>query len=892
MTFVSAAYDEGSIIVWEKPEQSVRKIKRYRPSYYFYVPTDKEPDAIALDNTPVKKLTFRSKRDMEDAKQQNRNRYESDFSAMDRILMDNYYGAPLPQLVTAFIDIEVDYNPAIGFAGPKNPYAPISAITIYKTSDKRYITVAVAPKTLRGKEIVVPESFRDDTVICETEAEMLDVFLELLQDADVISGWNSEYFDLPYLVLRTDMVLGRGQSNRFCFLGAPRPPEWTEVEKFGVKEKVVNIFGRVHLDYLKLFRKFTYEGRQSFKLDSIGQEELGMAKLHFNGSLSELYNNDFMKYLEYNRHDTRILVELDKKFKFIDLANSMVHEATVNFNSVFGSVQLIDTAIVNFAHNIMKRVVFDKAHIPGQTVEGALVMTPKIGLNRWVFSCDINSLYPSVYRSLNLSPEKIIGQFTGYEEDWREFRARSDKPITLRFEDGGEAEKTAKEWHDLFRTKKVAVSAYGTALDQSSGEGLVPAVLSFWFKGRKELQAKKKEWAAKAEALKHDKESAAYKEAKAQEEYYELAQLNRKILLNSTYGATLNEFCRFHDPRLGASTTGTGRQITTFMIEEVGELICGERKKLIKTSFMDPKKHEMVHVYTYPGEEIIYSDTDSVYASLDGLVTEKETACQIADGVVKELNDRFVDFMQEAFLCNPDFDTLIKANREVVAQSSIFQAKKKYMLYVVNLEGKDIDKDSPKALKTQGSDIKMSSTPERVKKFLKSVTMKILWGEPKKEIEDFIIKFRDTFNGEDESFHPLDVASSGSIKVLEDYYPQYLRIEKAGLGRVSLPGNARAVINFNEMLKEFDDKRTLPIQSGSKIRTLYLEENEYGLKSMAFPAEMEEFPDWFIQHFKVDIKTSESKMVDNKLNNIFKAIQWQVPTRQSVFVNSLFTFDD
>lgn len=887
MSFISATYDHtrNKVIVWERdPKTGLRSHKYYKPSYYFFVPTNGTPDAIALNERPVSKVTFNTKADMEAGKVHYEERYESDFSIIDRILMDNYYGLEAPPLVTAFFDIEVDYNPEVGFAGPNNPYAPICAIAIYNTKEKDFTQLALAPPEWDGTGDI------GEALLCESEAELLKAFLVLIRDVDILSGWNSEYFDLPYIAARIERVLGKEATMGLNFESSPNPIEWAEVERFGNKDKVVNLTGRGHLDYLRLFKKFTYEGRQSYALGAIAEDVLGIGKLHFTGSLHSLYHENFPTYLKYNLHDADILVQLDAKLRFIELANKMVHEATVNFKSVFGSVQLIDTAIVNFAHHILKRVVFDKAAIPGQTVEGALVLTPKIGLNRWVFSCDINSLYPSVYRALNLSPEKLLGQFVAYEAAWHELRVRSNKLLTLRLESGELLEKTTSEWEEFFKKNSCAVSAYGTVLDQGSGEGLVPAVLSHWFEGRKELQAKKKQWEKEAE--KHTKNTTEYEHAKEQAAYYDLAQLNRKILLNSTYGATLNEYCRFHDPRLGASTTGTGRQITTFMIENIGNALSptsGELKKVMKT--LVPNKEGGVDaIYTYPGDEIIYSDTDSVYASVAHLTDKKYEAVHLADAVVGNLNDSFAAFMREAFYCTAGFDDKIKANREVVAESSIFQAKKKYMLYVVDMEGKSIDKDSPKALKTMGSDIKLSSTPLPVKNFLKAVTMKILWGEDRLEIEDYIIKFRDTLT-DSEYVNVLEYASRTSVKVLEDYTAAYNRLEKTGIGKTNMPGNVRATINYNEMLKLFNDRESLPITSGSKIKVLYLLPNEHKLTSIAFPSEMEDLPGWFTDHFKVNIKLTEQKLIDKKLGNIYHAIGWQVPTRQTQFVNKMFNFE-
>ena len=622
----------------------------------------------------------------------------------------------------------------------------------------------------------------------------------------------------------------------------------------------------------------------------------------------------FIKFAVYNRRDVEVLVGIDKKFKYIQLASQMVHEATVNFPAIFGSVQLIDSAITNFCHSVLKKIVFDKKHKAGEKVEGALVMTPKVGFHRWIGSCDINSLYPSTYRSLNLSPEKIVGQLLEYETGWRIVYdavlyplddLRQNKRVTFRLE-GTKVEEalslSAGEMVSLLRDRKFALSAYGTVLDQGNGEGLLSAVLSYWFKGRKELQALKKQFSSKADAAlkaaNGDKNNAEYIEYQSQSDYYDMLQGVRKVLLNSTYGATLNEFCRFHDPRLGASTTGTGRQITTHMINTAAVGLIGENApKIIKSISVDKKTGDPINEYSIACPDKIgpiYSDTDSCYFVMDKLTNDPEEAVAVADALVDQINASFPDFMSSAFFCQPDYNSLIKANREVVASAAIFRAKKKYVMLAYDMEGKRLGDNNPKALKTQGSDIKISSTPEMIRTLLKTVTMMVLKGENKPKIDEYILEFRRNLKNIEniDDLNILDFASVNSIKTYDEYYMKWERIEKPGMGRVKMPGHVRAAINHNsfiEMIKEQDEE---PIRNGQKCKVLWLAKNEYGFTNMAFTSETEVLPEWFKKHFEVDLKETEQKLVDHKLGMIFDPIGWQVPTVQTVKIGKLLSFDD
>lgn len=578
MTFIASVHDrfKDRIQVWEK-NNGKRSFKEYPGNHYFYVPAALG-DFTSVTGETLKKVQFSSRGDFESAIHSYPKRFESDLNPLERCMMDVYAGKAPPKLVFGFVDIEVDYDPAIGWPKPSNPYAPVNALTLYKT-DHTYVTWAVPPPGWSATGCsITDEMINDNYIICRDERDLLTQFLAQLESVDIISGWNSDFFDLPYLGKRIEMLFGQPGLRKLEFDQSPLP-RWGEAERFkgGAKEIVLQLQSRVHIDYMRLFKKFNLEGRQSHALAAIADDELEIPKLHYNGSLYELYrgtwrpnrkslmqkpesewdelytaqverellsmeiekltknNQDtadyqaaydeldkkvktlsFIKFIVYNRRDVEIIVQLDDKFKYLELANAMVHEATVNFGAIFGSVQLIDTAIMNFCHTVLKKICFDRSHMPKQQVEGALVMSPRIGFHRKIGSVDINSLYPTTYRLLNLSPEKIVGQLLGYEDDWRAiYNARKNpnndllmkRKVIFRLEGMGpddDLELTVEDMIEMITERKFAVSAYGTILDQGNGPGLLPAVLTYWFKGRKEMQAKKKEFAKKAAEIKKE----------------------------------------------------------------------------------------------------------------------------------------------------------------------------------------------------------------------------------------------------------------------------------------------------------------------------------------------------------------------------------------------------
>lgn len=533
-------YQTEEIIVWERNEKGRHAI-RYPNPYYFYVEDD-NGEYMSMYNTPLKKLSFNSRDEFKLACAEFPKKYESDFSVLDKTLMDNYYGLPSPILNYAFFDIEVDVDDQ-GFATPSDARCPINAITIYQQWLDTYFIIALPPPNWDGIEFMPdPTEFNYEAItnveiiFAKSEVELLALFLELLVDCDFISGWNSEFFDIPYIYNRIVRVLGENAASELCFTGAGKP-RIREVERFGKKEQIVILQGRSHLDYLAMFKKFTFEGRASFALANICEEELGLSKLEYDGSLKDLYEKDFKHFVTYNLIDVYLLVKLDKKFSFVALVNQMAHENTVPFDAILGTTRYVDVGTSNYAHHYLNKIVKDKDEYEAHDkVEGAIVLTPNRGLHEWVGSVDINSLYPSVLRSLNISPETYIGQFEtpetferiqeldsvqqlikdcsknqvsldtffsamSKEYDWRGIKEKDDYPHTALIS-GEYITKSGKEWNEYFKERKWVVSAYGTIFDQSCEKGIVPSVLQFWYSERKALQKELKSWKKKLEELK------------------------------------------------------------------------------------------------------------------------------------------------------------------------------------------------------------------------------------------------------------------------------------------------------------------------------------------------------------------------------------------------------
>jgi DNA polymerase elongation subunit (family B) len=885
--YVDALFDrDNDIVKVVERKDGQRVFKDFPVRYTFYVP-DARGKHTSIYGDPLQKIVCRNSKDLrkELAINSSKQLYEADFKPAFVCLSENYLNAEPPKLNVAFFDIEVDFDPERGYASPDDAFMPITAIAVHLQWLDSLICLAIPPKTLTIDQ--AREQIKDipNTYLFETEGEMLDTFLNLIEDADILSGWNSEGFDIPYTVNRVTKVLSKDDTRRFCLWN--QYPKRREYEKFGKAAVTYDLIGRIHLDSLELYRKYNYEERHSYRLDAIGEMEVGENKVPYEGTLDQLYNHDFRKFIEYNRQDTALLDKLDKKLKFIDLANTIAHDNTVLLPTIMGAVAVTEQAIINEAHRRGLQIPNRKKRDDSEDTQaaGAYVAYPKEGVHDWIGSLDINSLYPSVIRALNMGPETIGGQLRQTATDnyiksqmdkgksfaaaWEglfgslEYTAVMNKEIgtdiTIDWEEGNSSVLSAAEVYRLIfeSNNPFMLSANGTIFTYEK-EGVIPGLLKRWYSERKEMQAKLK-----------DAQKAGNK---IEEEYWDKRQLVKKINLNSLYGALLQSGCRFFDKRLGQSTTLTGRQIAKHMAGKVNEIITGE--------------------YNHVGKSIIYGDTDSCYFSAyktlqkdidKGLVPwTKETVVQLYDQIGEEVNGTFTSFMEDAFHCPRTRGEVIKAGREVVGSKSLFITKKRYAVLVYDKEGKRADVDGkPGKIKAMGLDLKRSDTPEFMQEFLSKVLEKVLTGAEENEVLDMITDFRAAFKAR-------PGWEKGSPKRANNITEYQRKEEKAG--KANMPGHVRAAINWNTLKRMFGDKYSMNITDGAKVIVCKLKDNPLGFTSVAYPVDELRLPQWF-KDLPFNHEEMESTIIDNKLDNLIGVLNWDVrSTETKNTFNNLFEF--
>ena len=886
MSYVDALFDreKDRIHVVERVEGQ-RIYKEYPANYVFYY-EDPRGKHKSIYGSPVSRVGTRNNKEFrkELRMHSGKNIFESDINPVFRCFEENYKDQAAPTLQAAFFDIEVDFDPERGYSPTNDPFNAITAISVYLQWMEQLVTLVIPPKGMSWETAQEICNEFENTMLFEQEEEMLKVFLDLIEDADVLSGWNSEGYDIPYTVNRVNRILSKDDTRRFCLWG--QLPKKRMFERFGAENVTFDLIGRVHMDYMQLYRKYTYEERHSYSLDAIGEHELGERKTAYEGTLDHLYNQNFKTFIEYNRQDTLLLDKLDKKLRFLALANELAHANTVLLQTTMGAVAVTEQAIINEAHEqglvVPNRRERDSSE--DTAAAGAYVAYPKKGIHEWIGAIDINSLYPSAIRALNMGNETIIGQLrpnmteryiqnkidkkSSFAMAWEglfgslEYTSVMNKEIgseiTIDWENGEESVHSAAEvWKIIFDSNQPWIlSANGTIFSYEK-EGVVPGLLARWYRERQEIQAKLR--------ASTDPE---------EREFLDKRQLVKKINLNSLYGAILNPGCRFFDKRIGQSTTLTGRAIAHHMDSFVNECITGK--------------------YDHTGQSVIYGDTDSVYFSAwpvikkdveDGRMEwNKETCIQLYDAISDQLNESWPGFMEQAFHVPRENGAIIKGGRESVADRGLFITKKRYAINIYDDEGKRLDVEGKQGkIKAMGLDLKRSDTPVVIQKFLLTLLTSVLGGAERTEIVEMIKSFK-------YDFKERPAWEKGTPKRVNNL-TKYAAEEKR-LGRANMPGHVRAAMNWNQMKKMNGDNYSQSIIDGMKTIVCKLKANPLNWTSIGYPTDELHIPSWF-KELPFDDAEMEAAVVDKKIDNLLSVLDWNLKqdTDTSNTFNSLFEFE-
>jgi len=774
--------------------------------------------------------------------------FETDIPRETRVLTDLYLHEDNPSVghKTIFFDIEVSMEN--GLPNTENPNNEVTAITLYDNITSEY-TVLVLDKSGTRQNYKKGDI---DTYFFDNEIDLLYKFLDVYEaiGPTVITGWNSDYFDVPYLFNRIRQQCGNNTAKRMSPIGKM---------KYSKFRKKWIIAGVSSLDYLDLYKKFTYGQQPNYRLDTIGRIEVGMGKTEYQGSLDELFRNDLDTFIEYNVQDVRIIVALDKKMKLIELVRGICHVGHVPYEDYSFSSKFLEGTIITYLHrkDVVvsnkpadgRKLMEERAESDEEGFAGAFVKPPVPGLYDWVYSLDLQSLYPSIIMSLNISPETKRGYITNWDAE--KHRKGEIDIYLMRDKETETVMRLPREnFIKFMSTANMYISSNGVLYDATK-MGIIPEVLDRWF----------------AERIEYKNLMKKYKNEGNTEmaEFYDRRQHIQKIFLNSLYGVLGLPIFRFFDIDNALAVTATGQDViknsATFA------------NNLYNERLQDTKDY------------CLYIDTDSLYFSSNALIPPtadpKEFTIKLAHVVEKKLNDYYDTMAQELFFCTAH---RFHIKGESVASKGLWIAKKRYAMNVVYDLEASLDVDSK--LKVKGLDVIRSTFPPAFREFMNIVLKDVLRGITKEEMDEKVLTFRTQLDTQPY----INVARNTSVKNISEYE----KGSGATLGefKKGTPAHVKAAITYNRMLRHFNiHTKYATISDGEKIKYVYLTTNPWNLDTIAVkgyndPREITDIASQYIDYealFTNELKT--------KLDDFYSALGWGLlPTDVNQKAKEFFSF--
>ena len=824
MAYQSIGYDKknGIMHIWDD-ELGHQKFP-FKP--YGYLPNP-NGQYQSLDGTRLEKV-MGNYRD-------NPKSYESDLNEEVRTLIDLYYESDEPSKGHRdfFFDIETakDEN---GYSTIEDVRTAITSIAYYDKAGKdRRVLILDELGRIKEREIqgdgYILEMFRDERDLL---TRFINIFAEI--HPTVITGWNTDGYDIPYLIGRIKKVLGAQAIKKLS------PAGIVEQSKSG-KWK---IFGVSSLDYIKLYKNFTYTELPNYRLDTVAKKELGRGKVEYDGDLDTLFTQDIHKFAYYNMTDVDLIVDMDDKLQLLNLARTICHKGHVPYEDVYFASKYLDgAAIVDLKRNGFvapnKQFRFVEEETTADALAGAYVMAPVPGLYKWIYDLDLTSLYPSIIMTANISPETKVTVI----KNWNQECLLSAEASLVQLVDGSWIQ-DIKQW---LTDMNYSVASNG-AVYRNDQRGFLPTILEKWFDERVIYKDKRDTFEVGTEEYK----------------FYDAMQLTQKVLLNSFYGVLGLKTFRFYDLDNAGAITAVGQSIIKFSAKVINNYY---KKELGTDHFINASGDK--------AEFAFYTDTDSTFCSSEPLIKHRFPGCNTEDEqfMIEQTNaiaseiQQTVNTMynQYAKVFHNTTKHRFQIKQEYIAKSGLWIAKKRYAQWVIFKEGKPTDK-----LDIKGLDVVRSSFPEDFKKIMKETLWYILKGKDKQTTSTLIHDFKSNIKKSE----VLNVMKNSSVKELS----KYIKGRKSFSGFIKgTTAHAKAAINFNDMLSTLNTD-ILPIKDGEKIKWGYMVNNPYGFETLALrgyqdPPEIVEFAKQYIDHTKMF--TSD---LSNKFNDFYAAMGWgQLP---------------
>ena len=777
--------------------QVVREKVDYSPS--LYLPSRKNPQGVysSLDGLPLDQKVFGDLRAARDYIKQfdgvpgspviyGQTRFEYAYIAEQHRGMVDY---DYDKVQIAVIDIEVGSEN--GFPDPYKANEPITAICI-KFLNQTPFVFACGEYEVQGNEVYVR---------CKDEYSLCKQFMAFWKDKypDIITGWNTKFFDIPYLINRFRKILGEPETKKLS--------PWNFISE---RKTIINgremiaygLLGVESLDYIELYKWYAPGGKsqESYRLDAIAQVELGEGKISYDeyDNLHSLYRLNFQKFIEYNIKDVELIIKLEDKLKLLELAVTLAYDTKTNFEDVFAQTRMWDS--LTYAYLYEKNIIVPPRitkHKDGM-FEGAYVKEVQVGKHDWVASFDLNSLYPHLMMQYNISPETLI-EPEDYTDEMRDI-----------LEQGVDVNKMLAKKVDLTRLKGATLTPNGQFFSTVK-QGFLPKMMEEMYTDRKKF--KNMMLAAKQEYENETDESKKYEIEKRIAKYNNI-QLAKKVSLNSAYGALGSQYFRFYDLRMALGVTTAGQLSIRWIEAKLNEWM----NRILKSE----------------KDYVIASDTDSIYLNLGPLVdsivktkTETSKVISIMDRICEDKIQPFIDKSYQElaeYVCA--YAQKMEMKREGLSNVGIWTAKKRYILNVYNNEG--VQYKEPQ-LKVMGLEMVKSSTPSVIRVKMYDLIKLLVTGT-----EDDVHKFIEDFKEEFKALPPEDISSPRGCNGLAKYY------DSVTLYKLGTPIHVKGAILYNHYLKEKGLTKKYPlIQEGEKLKYSYLKTpNHFKNTVISFPGRL------------------------------------------------------
>jgi len=826
------------------------------------------------------------------------NVYESDVTVTTRTLIDMYLQDDTPStgIKICTFDIEIVKDEDHGYSTVQEANNVINSIALYDhQADEKHVIILDSELKVKPRKIDNVEIY-----VVPSERLLLERFYSIYNTISphIITGWNIDSFDVPYLYNRSVKVIGKKKAGCLSPLGIVEP-----LHKKDEDDPRYKIAGVSSLDYIELYKKFTYNEESSYALDAISRKELGRGKIEYDGNLNDLYATDIEKFIEYNLVDVELVVDLDKKLGFIELARGICHKGHVPYDAAYFASKYLDGASLTYlkrldivAPNKKPPVKLALSHshekgelklymndtipnrVPGSgqlkiykttsskfvvkyksfksdyfileeplpenvlkeyevktSLEGAYVKQPVPGRYDWIYDLDLTSLYPSIIMSLGISPETKVGKCLNFEG--KDFVKLTEKEYKVKIGSSVTTYNTTN-FVKYLKDTNLSIAANGVMYDKTK-QGFIPSILSSWFDERVEFKDKMKDYKRAGDTDKT--------------KFYHNRQLVQKVLLNSFYGVLALASFRFYDVDNAEATTLSGQQIIKFTADITNQ----KYNQICNTKDVDYN---------------IYIDTDSVFFSSWPIIQKRFPDVKITDDIrvteeTLKIASEIQTFINNAYNVYADkFHNLtehrLEIKQELVSKAGFWLAKKRYAQLILNEEGVHLKKPH---LDVKGLDVVRSNFPKAFRTFMGDFLLKVLTGLPESNANDFVCTFKDSVK----TRKTIDIMSPSSIKDIKKYESIQSHLFNFPKGT---PAHVKAAIAYNNILTKGNKVQFQPITNGDKIKFIYLKQNPLGIENLGIrgfedPEEVLTFIEQYVDYDKVF-----DKLLGKKLQQFYDAL--------------------